>query len=186
MDSGAEGQSDEIIMLLARCAQADGNAFRRLYELESGRLYGVALRITRRPHLADDVLHDAMLQVWRNAAYFNPSYGSARSWLISLVRYRALDALKRTKPEGTGIEIPDTADPDFNPLEQLIATRDEQMLRQCLKTVEERSRQFVVMAFMDGLTHAEVAERTGYPLGTVKSAIRRALVTLRICMDSHS
>ena len=80
-------------MLLAQCAQYDGVAFRRLYDQQSSLLYGVALRITRDASLASDAVHDAMLQVWRNSARFDPARGNGRAWLVSLVRYRALDAI---------------------------------------------------------------------------------------------
>ena len=86
-------------MLLARCAQSDADAFRQLYDLEGGALYGVALRITRRPALANDVLHDAMLQVWRNAGRFDATRGSGRAWMLGLVRYRAIDAARRAGRE---------------------------------------------------------------------------------------
>ncbi len=179
----SQAHHDEVAMLLARCAQADRAAFRRLYEMESARLYGVALRITRQPTLAEDVLHDAMLQVWRSAERFNPAYGSAQGWLLSLVRYRALDAVARAGREMIGVEIPDTADTNPNPLEQLSAMSEGRMLDHCLQTLEDQSRNLVVLAFIEGLTHAQVAVRVGQPLGTVKSTIRRALATLRICLD---
>src|SRR5690349_8392359 len=95
---------DELALLLARCAESDGAAFRRLYEAQSAALYGVALRLTRNATLAADVLHDAFLQVWRNAARFDPARGNARAWLVSLVRYRALDALARRAREAPGAD----------------------------------------------------------------------------------
>ncbi len=84
--SGMDIARSETAELLARCATADRAAFRRLYELNSGRLYAIALRITRQPALASDAVHDALLQVWRNAARFDPERGNADGWLISLVR----------------------------------------------------------------------------------------------------
>ena len=182
VDSGA-AHHDEVTMLLVRCAQADGNAFRQLYEKEAARLYGVALRITRRPTLAEDALHDAMLQVWRSAEQFDPAHGSAQGWLLSLVRYRALDAVRRTKRETAGGGMLDAASTDPDPLEQLSATSEGQMLDRCLQTIKGQSRHLVVLAFVEGLTHAQVAVRVGQPLGTVKSSIRRALAALRACLD---
>lgn len=170
-------------MLLARCAEADAHAFRQLYDLESARLYGVALRITRQPALADDALHDAMLQVWRGAGLFDPARGSGRSWLLKLVRSHAFAAVMRTGRELVGAEVPDAADDGPNPLERLSSMRDEQRLRRCLECVEERRRYLVILAFVEGLTHAEIAARVGQPLGTVKSVIRRTLTTLRACLD---
>ncbi len=169
-------------MLLGLCAQADGDAFRRLYDLQSPTLYGVALRITRQPALAADAVHDALLQVWRNAARFDPARGNARAWLLSLVRYRALDAVTRTRREVLGADLPELADPDPSPLDRLLQTRDGQALHRCLGEVEPERRNLVVLAFVEGLTHTEVAARVGQPLGTVKSNIRRALMVLRTCL----
>ena len=174
--------SDEIAMLLGLCARGDGEAFRRLYHLEAPTLYGIALRITRDASLASDAVHDAMLQVWRNAARFDPARGEARAWLISLVRYRAIDAVNRTRREVRGAEMPELEDPDPNPLERLLATRAGQALHRCLSEVTPERRQWVVLAFLDGLSHSEVAARVGMPLGTVKSGIRRALIALRGCL----
>ena len=170
-------------MLLARCAQADGIAFRRLYELQSAALYGVALRITRQPALAADAVHDAMLQVWRNAARFDPARGNARAWLMSLVRYRALDSIARVGREVIGVEMPDVADADPDPLDRLLSTRDGKALHECLQQVAPDRRNLVMLAFVEGLTHTEVAAHVGQPLGSVKSSIRRALLALRACLD---
>ncbi len=177
---------DEVAMLLARCAQADGAAFRRLYDTQSPTLYAVALRITRDAALASDAVHDAMLQVWRNAARFDPARGQARGWLISLVRYRALDSIGRTKREVLGAEIPEPVDPEPLPLERLQTSREGQALHRCLETVEPARRSLVIMAFVDGLTHTEVATRLRQPLGTVKSSIRRALLALRACLAGEA
>jgi len=176
---------DEVAMLLARCAQADGIAFRRLYELQSAMLYSVALRITRQPALAADAVHDALLQVWRNAVRFDPERGNARAWLLSLVRYRALDSIARVGREVLGADVPEAVDTDPNPLDRLLATRDGQELHRCLQEVPEERRSLVVLAFVEGLTHSEVAERSGQPLGSVKSNIRRALLTLRGCLGGR-
>lgn len=177
-----QAPADEVAMLLARCAQADGIAFRRLYELQSAMLYSVALRITRQPALAADAVHDALLQVWRNAARFDPERGNARAWLLSLVRYRALDSVARIGREVLSAEVPEVADSDPDPLHRLLASRDGQALHRCLQDVAEDRRRLVILAFVEGLTHSEVAERVGQPLGSVKSSIRRALLTLRTCL----
>ena len=171
-------------MLLVQCAQADGAAFRRLYDQQSSLLYAVALRITRDAAMASDAVHDAMLQVWRNAARFDPSRGNGRAWLVSLVRYRALDSIGRTKREVLGAEIPEPVDPEPLPLERLQTTREGQALHRCLEEVEPARRTLVVLAFVEGLTHSEVAARVRQPLGTVKSSIRRALLALRTCLGS--
>ena len=174
---------DEDAVLLLACAGHDAAAFRRLYERQGGLLYGVAVRITRNDALASDAVHDALLQVWRNAARFDPARGSARTWLMSLVRYRALDLVARTRREVQDDGFaPVLADPAPLPLDRLQATADGLRLQRCLDAEEPAQRHMVVLAFVEGLTHVEVAARVRQPLGTVKSAIRRALLRLRDCM----
>jgi RNA polymerase sigma-70 factor (ECF subfamily) len=183
LNTADQALSDELATLLGLAAQGDGEAFRRLYDLESPRLYAVALRITRQAALAADAVHDAFLQVWRNAARFDPARGNARAWLVSLVRYRAIDAVSRIGREVSVAEPQDQPDPDPNPLDRLLETRAGETLHRCLEEVPKQRRDWVMLAFFDGLTHAEVAARVGQPLGTVKSGIRRALLALRACVD---
>jgi len=173
----------ELTELLRRCADADRAAFRRLYELQSPRLYGVALRITRQPALAADAVHDALLQVWQNARRFDTSRGNPEAWLLSLVRYRALDITRRGSRELSGLELPDAMDDDPDPLAQLIGSAEGEALRRCLQTLPTDRRRLVVMAFIDGLTHSELAQRLDQPLGTIKSWIRRALLNLKRCLE---
>jgi len=177
---------DEVAMLLARCAHADRDALRQLYVMESGRLHGLALRITRNHAMAADALHDTFEQVWRNAARFDPRRGSGRAWLTTLLRYRALDAARWGERSRDLTDLSEIAAAAPDPLESLAAEYDARTLARCLETLDERHRKLVVLAFLNGLTHAQLAARVGEPLGTIKSAIRRALVALRACMDGKS
>ena len=169
--------------LLQRCAAGDQSAFRALYDAHSGRLYGAALRITRQSSLAADAVHDAFLQAWQNAARFDPERGAADTWLLSLVRYRALDLARRRMREVSGADLPEEADPSPGALADLLARDDAAALHGCLGELDEDRRSLICMAFMDGLTHSELAERIGAPLGSVKSRIRRGLAALRACLD---
>ena len=171
--------------LLARCAQGDAKAFRALYDASSARLYAVALRITRNPPLAADALHDAMLQVWRNASRYDVERGNADGWLVSLVRYRALDIARRQGREITGVEMPERVDESPDALTLLATDADGAALRVCLEQVDPPRRKLILLAFIDGLTQSEVAVRVGQPLGTVKSSIRRALMGLRACLEGQ-
>ncbi len=181
--SAEHDTADRIAELLRRCAMADPAAFRALYDLRSARLYGVALRITRQPALAADAVHDAMLQVWRNASRYDPARGNADAWLLGLVRYRSLDIANRGRREVLGAEVAEPVDEAPDPLARLTASREGERLRECLEEVEPDRRRLVVMAFVEGLTHSQVAARSRQPLGTVKSSIRRALMALRSCLD---
>jgi RNA polymerase sigma-70 factor (ECF subfamily) len=174
----------ELTELLQRCAEGDRMAFRRLYELQSPRLYGIALRITRQASLAADAVHDALLQVWQNAGRFDTSRGNPEAWLVSLVRYRALDIARRSVREVPGLELPDTEDEEPDPLSRLIGTTEGEALQRCLQALEPDRRRLIVMAFTDGLTHSELATKLNQPLGTVKSWIRRTLLSLKRCLES--
>jgi RNA polymerase sigma-70 factor (ECF subfamily) len=177
--------ADELAELLGRVAAGDRTAFRRLYELQAPRLYGVALRVTRQAPLASDAVHDAFLQVWRNAGRFETARGAPEAWLLSLVRYRALDIARRRGRELSrdDLDLPEPVDEDADPLERLADSRDAAALHACLKQLETERRKLVLLAFVDGLSHSEVAERVNMPLGTVKSWIRRSLQSLRLCLD---
>ncbi len=173
----------ELAALLRACAGGDRAAFRRLYDREAARLYGVALRLTRSPALAADAVQEALLQVWQNAARFDPSRGAAEAWLVTLVRYRALDLVRRTAREVPGLEPPETEDETPDALAGLLRSAEGAALQRCLEALEPERRRLIVMAFVDGLTHADLATRLGAPLGTVKSWIRRALLSLRRCLE---
>jgi RNA polymerase sigma-70 factor (ECF subfamily) len=169
--------------LLWLVAAGDRLAFRRLYEQQSPRLYAVALRITRHGALAADAVHDAFLQVWRNAARFDAARGGAEVWLSSLVRYRALDIARRRGREVSDDDVPERADEDPDPLQRLQTSREGAALHRCLDQLDAPRRRMVTMAFVEGLTHSELAQRLAMPLGTVKSSIRRSLAALRACLE---
>ena len=95
-----------VARLVERCGAGDRAAFRALYDAQAARLYGIALRITRQPGLAADAVHDALLQVWQKAARFDPARGAAEAWLTGLVRYRAIDIVRRQGRETVGRRNP--------------------------------------------------------------------------------
>jgi RNA polymerase sigma-70 factor (ECF subfamily) len=179
----AQRTDESTAKLLERCGQGDKAAFRTLYDANSPRLYGLAMRITRNPALASDAVHDAMLQVWRHADRYRAERGDADAWLVSLVRYRALDIARRSGREITGLEMPDTADEEPDALSVITTDDDGRALRACLEEVDPTRRRLVLLSFVEGKTQAEIAEQLGQPLGTVKSTIRRVLIGLRSCME---
>ncbi len=180
--SGSTSSIDDTASLLRRCAGGDRAAFRLLYDRWGGRLHGVALRITRQSSLAADATHDAFVQIWQQADRFDPERGSADSWMIGLVRYRALDIVRRLAREVPGYEPEDQEDETPDALARLVSTTEGAALHRCLGELEADRRRLVVMAFVDGLSHSELAARLGLPLGTIKSTIRRSLVALRGCL----
>jgi RNA polymerase sigma-70 factor (ECF subfamily) len=176
--------SDDSAALLQRCGAGDRRAFRSLYEMWGGRLHGIALRITRQASLAADATHDAFVQVWQQAHRFDPARGSAEAFLISLVRYRALDIVRRHAREVPGYEADEVEDESPDALARLVSSSEGAALQRCMSLLEPDRQRLLVMAFVDGLSHGELAERLGAPLGTIKSWIRRSLLSLRECLAS--
>ena len=173
---------EELANMLRACAAADRDALRTIYDSESARLYGVALRITRQPTLAADAVHDGFLLIWRNAFRFDPGRGSARSWLATIVRNRALDLSRRRAREVNGLALVDQVDEDPSALDRLVGTAEAEALHICMAALDFDKRRLILLAFVDGLTHSQLAERLAIPLGTIKSLIRRGLMALRGCL----
>jgi len=168
---------------IARVVDNDQSALGLLYESLVGQVYGLALRITRRVPLAEEVVQDTFWQVWRQAPRFDPERGSAKTWVMTIARSRALDALRRIEPNEYELE-PETlelikASDDESPPDLLVALQQEHQLHTALASLDPMPRQLVSLAFFRGLSHDEIAEYSDLPLGTVKSHIRRALLTLR-------
>jgi RNA polymerase sigma factor (sigma-70 family) len=189
-------QSRELSGLLARAGLGDRAAFARLYERTSSQLFGVVLRIQRDRALAEDLLQEIYVSVWKAAASFDAARAQPMTWLTGIARNRAIDSLRRAQTQPrmeTGPasiddddgpdrleQLPDEAD---GPLALLDKASDARALGACMQHLSPPQRQSVALAFYDGLTHAEVAERLREPLGTVKSWVRRALVALRSCLE---
>ena len=184
---GASGDSadDPLDDLLVRTGSRDGEAFKQLYAATSSRLLGVAMRIVRRREVAEDALHDAFVRVWWHAERFDPTRGPAIGWMITIVRNSAINLLRKTGRE-TPLESGDD-DESVDLLDRLaevpgIPPIDRIGLARCLGELDHVQRQCVVMAFAEGWSHEELAERLGHPLGTIKSWIRRSLLRLRECL----
>lgn len=158
---------------------------KRLYELQSRRLYGIALRIVRHPAAAADVLQDSFVQVWQNAGAFVPEKGSAAGWLTGIVRFRALDAARKAGREVLSDDpgLGDTA-VESDPAAEIDAKVQSEALRRCLQKLENNQQRCIVLAFVEGYSHTQIAARLAVPLGSVKSWVRRGLVALKGCLQS--
>ena len=190
-------KSRELSQLLARTGLGDRAAFARLYDKTSGHLFAVVLRIQRDRALAEDLLQEIYVAVWKAAAGFDAARSQPLTWLTSIARNKAIDSLRRaqaqpqlestTRAADDDDERPDAVEaaPDEGPgpLELLGRASDARQLSQCMEHLSPPQRQSVALAFFDGLSHAEVAERLREPLGTVKSWVRRALMSLKGCLE---
>jgi RNA polymerase sigma-70 factor (ECF subfamily) len=185
MASPSTAAFDYEAALLA-CARGERFALRMIYDREARWLLGVVRRIVRDVALAEDVLQDALLQVWQHAASFDPALGSARGWIYTVVRHQALKAVRRSEVEL--VVEPEVLADLSDALQSTSDTADgdhgvaADSLERCLQRLEADKRACIVHAFVDGYTHEQIAQRLSAPLGTVKSWIRRSLLSLRECL----
>ena len=189
-------RSLDLSRLLGRAGLGDRAAFATLYERTSSHLYAVVLRINRDRAQAEDILQEVYVNVWRAARSFDAAQSQPLTWLTSIARNRAIDSLRRgqTQPRlqtqgaaGTDAEDEDVydtvADDAPGPLDLLSRATDARALGDCMDKLGALQRQSVALAFYQGLSHAEVADQLRQPLGTVKSWVRRALLTLKSCLQ---
>lgn len=188
-------RSRELSLLLSRSALGDRQAFAQLYERTSGHLFAVLLRIQRDRGQAEDLLQEVYVAVWKAAGNFDIARSQPLTWLTHIARNRAIDSLRRsaTLPQTESLSVEEDSDrPDPHealaadtpgPLDLLGRASERRELNACMEHLTPPQRQSVALAFFDGLSHVEVAERLREPLGTVKSWVRRALMTLKGCLE---
>lgn len=168
----------DLSTLITRTAERDRTAFRELYDATCPLFMGIALKILGRRDLAEEAVQDAYVSIWSQAHRFDRKRGSARGWIATIARRRAIDRLraspwlKREQSE-----------------EKEIAARIERLpesltLRHCLFQLKTATRHAICLAYLYGMTHDELSNRSGVPLGTIKSRLRRGLIALRECMGS--
>ena len=188
-----ESRNHRLTDLLHGVAQGRQAAFQELYAMVSPQLFAVLLRILKRRDMAEEALQDALLSVWRNAGSYSADKGAPMTWLVSICRYRALDALRRQRREVSlepmleGIEdgtaelaglVDESADSDF------ISKAEERVLDDCMRRLNDGQRSSLKLAYFDGCTHEEIAANLGSPIGTVKSWVRRGLESLKRCLEA--
>ena len=178
--SMAEPDNAELEALLARCARQDARALEELYARVAPFLLAVLLRILRTRDLAEDALQEVFVIIWRQAGQYQAQRGRALAWLTSIARYRAIDMYRRQK---TWVPL-DSVEEPASPAERPESSLTERTLQRCLELLSGEQRQCLVLAYQQGLTHAGIAAAIGHPLGTVKSWVRRALQSLRQCLES--
>ena len=178
---------------IAQVVRHDQAAFEALYDACAGRIYGLALRITRNTMLAEEVAGDTLWQVWREAPRFDAARGSVMAWILTIARSRALDSLRARDPaelidDASTLVAADDAPngANTNPLDLLSAVQTDHTVHGALAQLDAEPRQLIALAFFKGLTHGEIATHTGLPLGTVKSHIRRGLTTLKQLLGDNA
>jgi RNA polymerase sigma-70 factor (ECF subfamily) len=178
--------SAELVWLLAAVAKGDEAAFGRLYTATRAKLYGVAMRILRRADLADEVMQDAYLKVWRSAGDFDPRLASPITWMVAIARNRAID-LVRKRTEASLEDEPaalDVAADTPNPLAQREISDDLKRLLNCLGGLDDERRQMVLLAYYNGWSREQLAAKFDKPANTIKTWLRRSLIEVRECLGS--
>lgn len=171
---------------LARVARQDADALRYVYRHTSAKLFGVCLRILQDRQEAEDVLQDVYLTVWRKAAGFDPQRASPITWLAVLTRNRAIDRLRARGDRVVADVTEAEALVDPAPLASALIETDEDHARlvECLDQLDPRHAGAVRTAFFEGVTYEALSQRLAMPLGTLKSWIRRSLISLRGCLET--
>jgi RNA polymerase sigma-70 factor (ECF subfamily) len=165
----------------AAVAAGDITALDALYRRYRPAAFATAFALLREPEAAEDAVHDALLRAWRSAASFQPTRGSLRSWLLTIVRNTAFDHLRarqlarRAQPQLAH----EAVDGEGDVFTSVAIAADAQRLREALQALPSEQRRALELAFFAGLTHGEIAVRTGTPLGTVKGRVRLGLRRLR-------
>ncbi len=175
----------ELAALLPRIAGGDRQAFGRLYDLSASRLNAVVRRIVRRPELAEEALQETFVRVWQRASQFEPAQARSFGWLAAIARNQAID-LKRRFAE----RVSDASDSDEEINIAVPAEAENTMeyrkLKQCLGKLPEDRQSMVLMAYYEGFSREELAEKFKRPITTIKTVLRRSLITLRECLDGRS
>lgn len=179
-DRGDSGNVSDEDLLAAIAERADRGAFAELFERYAGRIKAFLMKSRTDPGTAEEIAQEVMVTVWRKAASFDRSKASAATWVYTIARNRRIDHLrKQARPE------PDPADPHFQPEPEVSAERAvanaarDTRVREALAALTEEQREVVQLAFFSGLSHGEIAEELGAPLGTVKSRLRLSFARLR-------
>ena len=179
----APGRSgDDDNELLRRIRQGDQDAMAIIFKRYGGAVFSVALRILRDPSQAEDVMQEILFQLWRSSESFEHGRGSLGAWLVVVARNRSIDAIRRRKPTDS-VEDVILASP------QNLASEAERntmiaKVRSYMQSLPPEQQKSIELAFFEGLSHTEIAAKTGDPLGTVKTRIRLALLSLRKALEA--
>lgn len=171
--------------MILEIAQGERSALALLFETEAGRLLAIAQRILRRRDLAEEVVQETFLAIWRQASGFDPARGTARGWLTVMVRNRALNMLR----DGARLDYEDTetlaelGDRTADARAAFEALSIKDAIRHCLSVLDASKREAILLCYVTGLNHGEAAATMKVPLGTVKSWVRRGVSALQECLS---
>lgn len=177
-------EHEQMLRLLGAVSQGDRKSFEQLYNATSGQLYAVCLKILVRKELAEEAMQEAYVRIWHNAGDYQVGKGTVLTWMVSIARYRALDLIRYHKIRKE--ELLDKSDlyNGFDNETDNLALKSEQKLNleRCLKDLDAQQKQAIHLAYFNGFSHHEVTHYLEKPLGTIKSWIRRGLLSLQRCL----
>lgn len=181
----AEEEVPELSTLMIAVVARDDAALAQLYDLTASKLYGLARAMLGNTADAEEVVCDVYVQVWQTAASFDATRGSVMAWLMMICRSRSLDLLRqrRTRAERSVEEMPEEEAGDRGPEDMLTQFQEGTAVHRALAQLTPLRRELVALAFFKGLSHQEIAAATKLPIGTVKSHLRRSLLSLRAALD---
>ncbi len=176
----------EVTALLRRVAEGDRLAFEQLYSATSPKLYGVIWRILKRRDLADEITQEVYVKIWQRADEFDPARSSPITWMVTISRNRALDEVRRRQVTTVFDEAATTnaRDPGPSAMDVLEQSEDLRKLYACLDGLEQERREAVKLAYLDGFSRQDLADRFGHPVGTIKTWLHRSLKQLKDCLGT--
>lgn len=183
--STSQQNSQDLSGLLRRSARGDRDAFAELYDAMSARVYGLVLRVVRDPAQSEEVAQEAFLDIWRQAARFDPARGSAPAWILTIAHRKAVDRVRSAEASGrreTSYEQQNHAVDHDVTADAAHASIDAKRVRSALAELTDIQREALELAYFGGYTHTEVASMLDLPLGTAKTRIRDGLIRLRDTM----
>ena len=174
----------ELVWLIAAVSKGDEAAFERLYVATRAKLYGVVLRILRRQDLAEEVIQETYVKVWNSAGQFNPAVSSPITWMAAIARNRAIDVVRK-RGESSIEEEPEAMDvaaetPD--PLARREMSEELKRLLECVGRLEPDRQKLVLLAYYNGWSREQLAEKFAAPVNTVKTWLRRSMLDIRECL----
>lgn len=180
-------EPEKLAALITAVGRGDQRALADLYDATSHILYGLLLRMLRRPEWAQEALQDCYIRVWQRAETYTPDKGEPLAWLIGNARYRALDLLRADRDrtgridcnEQTLLDLPSS---EPSPEDRAVESEGLGRLSRCLRGLTEVQRKSVLLAYYEGYSHQELSLAMNAPLGTVKAWLRRGLARLRECL----
>ena len=175
----------ELVWLLGAVARGDEAAFERLYIETRAKLYGVLLRILGRPALADELMQETYLKVWKMADKFDPTIASPITWMVAIARNRAVDIVRKRgdvsiEEEPEALEVASEAPP---PLARREMTEELKLLLSCLAKLDPEKQRIVLLAYYSGWSRDQLAQKLDIPVNTIKTWLRRSLLEIRECME---